>query len=84
MKKTKKKLPQVKTRKQKVSRTTKGLRDLLFEEIDLLRQGKIDTERANAVSRGASVIINSAKLELEYKRTFDDGKTKTKSIEFNV
>lgn len=49
-------------------RTTKGLRDVLFEEIDQLRSGDGDASRAMAVANLAKQIINIAKVELEFHR----------------
>lgn len=43
--------------------TTKELRKVLFDEIDLLREGKVSPVRSNAIARLSSSIIESAKLE---------------------
>jgi hypothetical protein len=52
----------------KVSRTTQGLRDLLFDEIDDLRTKEGDPERSMAVANLAKQIINTAKVELDFTR----------------
>lgn len=44
------------------------LRAALFESIRLLKDGKIDVSQAKAISETAQVIINSAKVELEFMR----------------
>lgn len=49
-------------------RTTKGLRDVLFDEIDQLRGGDGDPQRAMAVANLAKQIINIAKVELDFHR----------------
>lgn len=49
-------------------RTTKGLRDVLFDEIEALRNGDGDASRALAVANLAKQIINVAKIELDYHR----------------
>ncbi len=49
-------------------RTTKGLRDVLFDEIDQLRHGDGDPQRAMAVANLAKQIINIAKVELDFHR----------------
>lgn len=41
------------------------LRETLFDVITGLKNGTIDEKRANAISNTASVIIQSAKLDLE-------------------
>lgn len=52
----------------KNKRTTKGLRDVLFDEIDQLRNGDGDPQRAMAVANLAKQIINIAKVELDFHR----------------
>lgn len=43
-----------------------GLRDHLFETIEGLRDGSITTEKAKAICEVSQVIINSAKVELDF------------------
>ncbi len=49
-------------------RTSAGLRDALFDEIDALRRGDGDPQRATAVARLAINIIASAKLDLDFHK----------------
>lgn len=49
-------------------RTGEGLRNLLFDEIDAMRDGSGDRRRALAVCSLAAQIISSAKLEIEYEQ----------------
>lgn len=51
------------------NRTTAGLRDALFDELELMRSGDGDPTRALAVANLAKQIINTAKVELEFHRT---------------
>lgn len=51
-----------------VIRTSSGLREALFEELDLLRIGKSDAKRANAVARLAAEILNTIQLEVAVER----------------
>lgn len=53
------------TKRVKTSHTSSGLKKTLFEEIDLLRNGKTKPQQLNAVSKAASQIVSVAKLELE-------------------
>lgn len=53
----------------KSSRTTSGLRDALFDEIDELRTGEGDPTKALAVAKLAQQIIGTAKVELDFHRT---------------
>lgn len=52
----------------KVSRTSEGLRDALFDEIDGLREGTSTPNKASAVAKLAVNIINSAFIEVEYQK----------------
>lgn len=49
-------------------RTTMGLRDILFDEIDELRTGNGDPTKSMAVANLAKQIINVAKIELDFHR----------------
>lgn len=50
-------------------RTSRGLRDTLFEELDLLRNGESEPLRAAAVAKLAVQIINTAMIEVHLQRT---------------
>lgn len=50
------------------SRTTQGLRDILFDEIEELRSGDGDPTKSMAVANLAKQIINTAKVELDFHR----------------
>ena len=52
----------------KIDRTTNGLRDALFDEINSLRSGESDANKSIAVANLAKQIINVAKVELEFQR----------------
>jgi hypothetical protein len=49
-------------------RTTQGLRDVLFDEIEELRSGEGDPTKSMAVANLAKQIINVAKIELDFHR----------------
>lgn len=49
------------------NRTTAGLRDILFDEIDALRKPKGNPHRALAVSALAKQIISTAEMELRFQ-----------------
>jgi len=51
------------------TRTTEGLRDILFEEIEELRTENKDPQKSMVVANIAKQIINTAKIELAYTRT---------------
>lgn len=48
-----------------IARTTSGVRDLLFDEIDRLRSGISSPAESNAVGRLAQQIVGVSKLEIE-------------------
>ena len=52
----------------KVVRTSKGLQDTLFDEIDALRDGTTTPQSARTVASLASGIGQIAKLEVDHSR----------------
>ena len=48
-----------------VKRTSAGLREALFDEIDRLRRGEVDPKRVNAIARISGEIVNTVKMEIE-------------------
>lgn len=55
-------------REGKTVRTSLGLRDALFDELDALRAGESTPQKASAISRVCTAVINSVKMETEYQR----------------
>lgn len=51
-----------------VPRTSSGLRDALFDELESLRSGKTDNRRAVAVAALAVTIVKTVRMELEFAR----------------
>lgn len=69
------------TEQKKVVRTSKGLQDTLFDEIDSLRDGTTTPQSARTVASLASGIIQTARLEMDHARFIseqrgDNGSTK--------
>lgn len=54
--------------KKKPARTSQALRDILFDEIEDLRSGNGDTQRAMAVANLSKQIIKVAQVELAFHR----------------
>lgn len=52
----------------KVIRTSKGLQDTLFDEIDRLRSGESTPQSARTVASLAGGIIQTSRLEMDYAR----------------
>lgn len=44
------------------------LRDHLFETIEKLKDGEIDLDKAKAIAEIAQVVVNSAKVEVDFLR----------------
>jgi hypothetical protein len=55
-------------------RTSQGLRDILFEEIELIRGGSKDYQRAASVAGLAKQIVAIADLDLKYRDIVGDNK----------
>lgn len=51
-----------------VQRTSAGLRDALFDEIDGMRAGTSNPTRANAISRLTSGVVEIVHMEMEVER----------------
>lgn len=58
-------------------RSTAGLRETLFQELDDLRNGNSTPSRAGAAAKLAVQIINSARIEIDYQKhvRLTDGST---------
>ena len=56
------------TNGKKHARTTNGLRDILFDEIERMQGKDADPTRALAVANLSKQIINTAKVEIDFHR----------------
>ena len=56
----------------KVVRNTKGLMDMLFDEIDLLHEDKTTPQSSRTVQALVSGIIQTARLEMDFTRFVSD------------
>lgn len=59
-----------------VQKSTEGLRDALFDELNSLRQGKSTPQKARAMSLLARDIIDSIRVQIQYARLLNDKKEK--------
>lgn len=57
------------------TQTIGDLRDQLFDAIQLVKEGKMKPQAAKDIANLAQVIINSAKVEIEYRKMADKNKT---------
>jgi hypothetical protein len=51
-----------------IARTSAGLRDAIFDEIDAIRNGTSNPTRANAVAKLATGIVETVRMEIEVQR----------------
>lgn len=58
-----------------MSRNINHLRESLFDSLDMLKEGKLSIEQAKAISEMSQVIINTAKVEVDYIRANNGGET---------
>lgn len=58
-----------------MSKNINDLRDSLFDALDMLKKGELSVEQAKAVSEMSQVIINSAKVEVDYIKANNGGET---------
>lgn len=52
----------------RIVRTSAGLRDALFDELDSLKAGNTNPAKANAVAKLADQVIATVKMELDVQR----------------
>lgn len=57
-----------------VTRSTSGLREALFEEMDALRNGNSSAQRARSVAMMANSILQSVQVEIEYHKYVSQNK----------
>lgn len=50
-----------------IKRTSEGLRNALFDEIDAIRNGTSDIGRAKTIAALASQIISAVRMEMDYR-----------------
>jgi hypothetical protein len=51
-----------------IERTSAGLRDAIFDEIDAVRNGTSNPTRANAIAKLATGIVETVRMEIEVQR----------------
>ena len=57
------------------SKTTSDLRDRLFAAIDAVKDGTMSVDQAKMVGELAQVIVNTAKVEVDYLRASGGGES---------
>lgn len=51
-----------------VARTSAGLRDAIFDEIDAIRSGSSNPTRANAIAKLAAGVVDTVRMEIEVQK----------------
>lgn len=59
-------------RKKLLSHSTQGIRDLLFEQIEMLRAGKVTPQELARISAACAQILSSARLDIEVAKYMHD------------
>ena len=67
-----------------MERNTSTLRNILFDEIDGLKNGTSEPRRAMAVARLAQQIIQTAKVEMEFYRLQSKAEDAGKTLELGA
>lgn len=67
-----------------VTRTSAGLRDAIFDEIDAIRNGTSNPTRANAVAKLATGVVETVRMELEVQRHVRANKPASPDVAANV
>ena len=55
-----------------VIKSTEGLRDALFDEINLIRAGQGNEKRARAIALMAARVIDSIRVQIQYGKLLHD------------
>jgi len=63
-----------------VQRTSHGLQEHIFQQLDRLEQGKTTPQHARSVAALANTAISLARLEMEYARFVTDQRTDGHSL----
>ena len=56
------------TKKSDIKRTSQGLRDALFDELEALLSGESNPTQANAVAKIAGSVVETVKMEIEAQK----------------
>jgi len=51
-----------------ITRTSTGLRDAIFDEIDAIRNGASNPTRANAIAKLSSGVLETVRIEMEVEK----------------
>lgn len=62
-----------------ITRTSAGLRDAIFDEIDAIRNGASNPTRANAVAKLAGSVVETVRMEMEVERHLNSAASMAKS-----
>lgn len=62
------------------TRTSEGLRDVLFDELDSIRNGKSSPQKATAVAKLAGEICATVRMEMDYYRMIGSKTGKTTAV----
>lgn len=55
-----------------IPKTTEGLRDALFDELNELRAGRSNPQKSRAIAQMADKIIDSIRVQIQFGRLLQD------------
>lgn len=55
-----------------INRSTTGIRDFIFDEMERLANGQSDVERLKAMSKAGDTILKSAALDISVKKMINE------------
>lgn len=64
-----------------VEQNAEGIRQALFEEINLLRSGKVSTSHARALANLCRCLLDAAKLEIRHRKLLEKPVGKGRALE---
>jgi len=67
----------------KITRTTEGLRDLLFQEVEDFLAGKVDSDHVKTVAKASGAIMTTVSKDIEATKLINDlnqGRDQNKTI----
>jgi len=56
----------------KIERSTEGVRDFMFEEMERLANGEIEIDRLKAMSKAGDTILKSAVIDIQVRKLLRD------------
>jgi hypothetical protein len=66
---------------QSIKRTSTGLKEALFEELDSLRNGESNPAKSNAIAKLATQVVNICRIEIDVQKHITSTRDNSKTID---